>query len=784
MDKTEIGPFDQTWFANLQGYNIEKIRPYAAWDVVAEKWIVSPPHLPHWSINDLPEEVRKVLRATDTLARDVLKLPEPERTQQGAALFDAWHSDRSRAFGPNGEGWWDIANLREKWLDQAGLWAQIVDCKHRFNQGLGAADPSWSNDPLAKTAALTPERLDEIGRKEHPNVDHYRSGGMGHLEGDESKSVVGFVPTQMLYGYEGNETHNRERVHEIRDDIRSGRGITNPTMMVYDHKNRWAYLGEGNHRLEGATEAGARTVPLRFVRGDASHQKENGIGAPMHLDSPWKDHHSGEDYIPTDIHPYHFLKGLDREATLKTALPWFDDESVRRPRPKSVRKAGFAGFVADKLWSRDHVDGPYARGHADDVPDYEDEHLSHFVRAHSSWASTWDRHGEIKDVDLKQPIYATQSHVSQYHIDRYRKNPHAIPWAMRDDPDPVHTDEYPGHYRPLFVTHEGRMHAIEGHHRVAADLQDDEPSISGWHYDLDKHPVVENHNGDGCPTCRLHASQSNVEPRTAADGHHDIPNLVESIRGALTDDLLKPEWRNREDRKPTSGHCYAASEAAYHLLGGKDAGWTPMNVKHEGDSHWFLRGPQGETVDPTHDQFSTPVPYHKAVGRGFLTREPSKRAKTIMDRVQGPVEPRTALRGTSLWGKGLDALFRPDEDGPPSMAPSPFPQASRRKDRKDYDESVVARSITHPEEFPVEEVDPRELRGRQPNVLRHHVKRYVEGESSTSDSRLGNDMPRVYHREDGQKIILSGHHRAAAALLKGEKLSAILIRGPFGPSRS
>jgi hypothetical protein len=72
----------------------------------------------------------------------------------------------------------------------------------------------------------------------------------------------------------------------------------------------------------------------------------------------------------------------------------------------------------------------------------------------------------------------------------------------------------------------------------------------------------------------------------------------------------------------------------YHSLGGKAAGYTPMQIKHEGTSHWFLKHKSGDVVDPTADQFKTPVPYEKAKGRGFLTKEPSKRAKVLMSRME------------------------------------------------------------------------------------------------------------------------------------------------------
>lgn len=82
------------------------------------------------------------------------------------------------------------------------------------------------------------------------------------------------------------------------------------------------------------------------------------------------------------------------------------------------------------------------------------------------------------------------------------------------------------------------------------------------------------------------------------------------------------------------GNCYVASEALYHLFGGRTAGWTPMNVRHEGESHWFLRHRSGIVVDPTSRQFKGKPEYGRARGRGFLTRKPSKRARELMKKIQ------------------------------------------------------------------------------------------------------------------------------------------------------
>lgn len=78
------------------------------------------------------------------------------------------------------------------------------------------------------------------------------------------------------------------------------------------------------------------------------------------------------------------------------------------------------------------------------------------------------------------------------------------------------------------------------------------------------------------------------------------------------------------------GNCYVTSEALYYLLGGKRAGWKPMHMKHEGDSHWFLKHRSGLILDPTVRQFKTQPDYNKARGRGFLTKNPSYAATKMI----------------------------------------------------------------------------------------------------------------------------------------------------------
>lgn len=109
-------------------------------------------------------------------------------------------------------------------------------------------------------------------------------------------------------------------------------------------------------------------------------------------------------------------------------------------------------------------------------------------------------------------------------------------------------------------------------------------------------------------------------------------SIESDIVQCLTDDLRRAPYKGH--RNPLRGHCYVASEALYHLKGGKAAGLKPMFISHEGAPHWFLADTKNRIIyDLTAGQFETPVPYHLAKGKGFLTAKPSARAVKVMQRI-------------------------------------------------------------------------------------------------------------------------------------------------------
>ena len=119
-----------------------------------------------------------------------------------------------------------------------------------------------------------------------------------------------------------------------------------------------------------------------------------------------------------------------------------------------------------------------------------------------------------------------------------------------------------------------------------------------------------------------------------------IMKYLEATDKVIRDDSNDLLTKENEKTKPSGnaywGKCYIASESMYHYYGGKDSAFKPMNMKHEGRSHWFLRRrDDNQIIDPTATQYKTMPDYSLAVGRGFLpTKEGiSSRSNEFLNRV-------------------------------------------------------------------------------------------------------------------------------------------------------
>lgn len=105
--------------------------------------------------------------------------------------------------------------------------------------------------------------------------------------------------------------------------------------------------------------------------------------------------------------------------------------------------------------------------------------------------------------------------------------------------------------------------------------------------------------------------------------------------------LLSPRWKNQNQKSGaphSTGFCYIAAEAAFHLLKSKNPKAMCASYIEDGDhcTHWWLMI-NGKIFDPTATQYTELgliPPYYLGKGKGFLTKTPSKRAQKLIKEVK------------------------------------------------------------------------------------------------------------------------------------------------------
>lgn len=133
-------------------------------------------------------------------------------------------------------------------------------------------------------------------------------------------------------------------------------------------------------------------------------------------------------------------------------------------------------------------------------------------------------------------------------------------------------------------------------------------------------------------------------------------------------------------------------------------------------------------------------------------------------------------RSAQFFGAGsVEKMF---PDGAPTTV-SPFPQASPSRTHRTFDPRLVDEALSNPEEH-LRDVDPRTVHGSQPGLTRAGVAHYMENPDTLyrDAHQAGNQHPVVFHDETkDREVLLSGHHRAGAALLRGEQFKAVRVSG-------
>lgn len=132
-----------------------------------------------------------------------------------------------------------------------------------------------------------------------------------------------------------------------------------------------------------------------------------------------------------------------------------------------------------------------------------------------------------------------------------------------------------------------------------------------------------------------------------------LDQLTQRIKRCLDPSLLRAPYDAQwTPENPTAGFCSVASEAAWFILGGKEAGWVAHAARDtDGSTHWWLMHESGCRYDPTAEQYylagKTP-PYDrgiKSIPCGFMGvrrdenspwgtgRKPGLRAQALLERM-------------------------------------------------------------------------------------------------------------------------------------------------------
>jgi hypothetical protein len=133
-------------------------------------------------------------------------------------------------------------------------------------------------------------------------------------------------------------------------------------------------------------------------------------------------------------------------------------------------------------------------------------------------------------------------------------------------------------------------------------------------------------------------------------------------------------------------------------------------------------------------------------------------------------------RSEQFYGAGSTERLFPNDA---LKSPVPWPQAHPTKTHRYYDPRKVDEALSNPEAHQ-RPVDPRGLHATQPEVTRAGVDHYMSGAKDLyADAHSpGNQHPVVFHDETlSRDVLLSGHHRAATALLRGEQFNPVYVSG-------
>lgn len=194
---------------------------------------------------------------------------------------------------------------------------------------------------------------------------------------------------------------------------------------------------------------------------------------------------------------------------------------------------------------------------------------------------------------------------------------------------------------------------------------------------------------------------------------------------------------------------------------------------------------------PITDDIDPILTWADEAGEAFTSPDAKfTRPRRLLRDPDAQMTPPPVVENAAYGANDISALF--PEDGLRSTVP--WPQAAKSKDFDGFNQRIVNKAVEQADPA-LHPIDPRTLLATQPQITRSGVDYYLSGKYEETGKTFadatkgGNAAPTVYIRPNAvdptkaEHVLLTGHHRAAAALLRGEPLQARIIEGPWGEVR-
>lgn len=111
-------------------------------------------------------------------------------------------------------------------------------------------------------------------------------------------------------------------------------------------------------------------------------------------------------------------------------------------------------------------------------------------------------------------------------------------------------------------------------------------------------------------------------------------SVFNQVRSLLVPELIPNKFKDNTIDSPMYGHCYHATLAMYHLLGGKEAGYKiKCGIDNDETKHYWLEI-DNRIIDPTFEQYAdlNREPPYKNYSR--CDYRPSKASKSLIEKLK------------------------------------------------------------------------------------------------------------------------------------------------------